>query len=58
MKTLDGSEDLTIIIILQMCQTKNFQGQIRVSNTFHVTKVIINEDIREINESRNTYKKR
>ncbi|GER40246.1 replication protein A 70 kDa DNA-binding subunit [Striga asiatica] len=49
------NEGDSVVIIVQMCRPKKFQRQIRVSNTFNVTKLIINGDTLEINEFRNRF---
>ncbi|KAH6785571.1 hypothetical protein C2S51_038026 [Perilla frutescens var. frutescens] len=40
------------ICIVQMCRTSMYKGEIRVCNTFNVTKILLNEDIPEMNEFR------
>ncbi|GER30955.1 nucleic acid-binding [Striga asiatica] len=49
------NEGDSVVIVVQICRPKMFQRQIRVSNTFNVTKLIINGDTLEINEFRNRF---
>ncbi|KAK6138097.1 hypothetical protein DH2020_028161 [Rehmannia glutinosa] len=39
-----------LVIILQMGRAKVFKGQVKVSNTFHVTKLLVNSKVAEIQE--------
>ncbi|KAH6821262.1 hypothetical protein C2S53_017392 [Perilla frutescens var. hirtella] len=45
----EQKEELNIII-LQMCRPSVFQGMIKVSNAYHVTKIILNSDAPEVIE--------
>ncbi|KZV58502.1 hypothetical protein F511_23755 [Dorcoceras hygrometricum] len=52
MSHLEKSGNNPAIIILQMCRSKQFRGEIRVSNTFYVTKMIVKESFGEIMQFR------
>ncbi|XP_073064079.1 uncharacterized protein [Primulina eburnea] len=40
------------IVILQMCRAKRFRGEIRVSNVYHITNLVVNGDLDEVTEFR------
>lgn len=52
MTCLEKVGEEPMVIVLQMCRAKQFRGEISVSNTFHVSKMIINGTLEEIVEFR------
>ncbi|XP_073153264.1 replication protein A 70 kDa DNA-binding subunit A-like [Henckelia pumila] len=49
---LEKVDQEAIIVILQMCRAKPYKGEMRVSNVFHITNLIVNEDLKEVCEFR------
>lgn len=47
--------DEPVIVVLQMCRASRFKGEVRVFNTFDVSKLILNGDFEQIIEFRNSY---
>ncbi|KAH6783151.1 hypothetical protein C2S52_008110 [Perilla frutescens var. hirtella] len=43
-----------LIIVLQLARAKIFHGEIRVSNTYNITKMLLNEDIPEVHDFKNS----
>ncbi|XP_073270459.1 uncharacterized protein [Primulina huaijiensis] len=41
-----------VIVILQMCRAKKLRGEIRISNVYHITNLVVNGDLDEITEFR------
>ncbi|KAK6120453.1 hypothetical protein DH2020_045808 [Rehmannia glutinosa] len=44
-----------VIILLQMCRAKKYKGEIRVSNTYYVTKMSLNWDVEETVDFRSSF---
>lgn len=53
MTYMDKVGEEPVVIVLQMCRAKRYKGEVSVSNTFFVTKLIINENLAEIHDFRN-----
>lgn len=53
MMYLDKVGEEPVIIVLQMCRAKQYKGEVSVSNTYFVTKMIVNENLDEIHDFRN-----
>ncbi|KAH6807337.1 hypothetical protein C2S51_028445 [Perilla frutescens var. frutescens] len=45
---LDKESDEATIIILQFCRAKTYKGEVGVSNTFNVTKMLLNPNVPEV----------
>ncbi|CAH9104034.1 unnamed protein product [Cuscuta epithymum] len=49
------SKPKSIILILQLCRAKKFQGRVSVTNMFNVTKMFLNSDSEECEEFKATF---
>ncbi|XP_073158107.1 replication protein A 70 kDa DNA-binding subunit B-like [Henckelia pumila] len=52
MAFLDTIGEDPVVVVLQMCRAKKIMGEVRVSNTFYITKMILNGNWSEILEFR------
>lgn len=55
MSCLDKSGEDFVVIILKMCRSKIFKGEASLSTAYHITKILINDDLDEIKDFRKRY---